>query len=387
VSTGLLSSADRPAEPGGLRTVTAAVINFNGRNLLPATLAALRAVERPALEIVVVDDGSTDGSVAWLREHHPDVRLIALPENGGKPSRARNAALREAHTRYVLLLDNDVVVEPGCPAALLHAMTTNAAVLGCSPRLLYANDAGRIYYDGSDLHFLCVSTNSARGRFVGEGHRARRSTIPGGNVLIDRHAAIALGGFDEGYDFGWGEDAELFVRGWIAGSPSLHVAEAVATHVERERGAQRAEAQIYNRYRMLLTMFQHRTLVLLAPPLVLFELPLAAMSLAQGLGAAQLRSIRRILAEFGELRRRRARIQAVRRISDGKILNSGDLRPTGALNRSRWVAAGTRVLELAVTPYWKLVVQPLLGGRRREPADRAAAARTVDESATSGSRA
>jgi GT2 family glycosyltransferase len=365
MSPGLLSPAEGRSLEHGPSTITAAVINFNGRAVLPATLAALQRVRAPTLEIMVVDDGSTDGSPDWIRENHPEVRVIPLAGNSGKPSRGRNLALREARTRYVLLLDNDVVVEQDCPAALLSGMTAQPGVLCCTPRLLYADDPATIYYDGSDLHFLCVSTNSARGQGVADRTSSEPApTIPGGNGLVDRQAALDLGLFDEGYDFGWGEDAELFIRGRIAGLQCLHIPDATATHAERERGVQRGEAQIYNRYRMLLTAYSRRSLLLLLPPLLTFELLLAAMGLAKGLGAAQPRSLRRIASQLTELRARRRRIQSTRQVPDGALLTAGDLRPTGVLNRSRAVTTGTRLLEWALTPYWKLVVQPLLGDRR-----------------------
>lgn len=375
MSAGILNrSGTRSTEPDAAG-VTAAVINFNGREVLPATLAALQRVQDLPLEIMVVDDGSTDGSVDWVRETFPAVRLIALAENRKKPSRARNVALREARTRYVLLLDNDVVVEPTCVAALMRKMVEQPGLLCCTPRLLYSNDPGTIYYDGSDLHFLCVSTNSARGQSVGDrASRVPVPTIPGGNGLVDRTLALELGLFDETYDFGWGEDAELFVRGRIAGHDSLHVPDAVAMHLERQRGVERGEAQLCNRYRMLLTVYQRRTLLLLLPPLLVFELLLAGLSVAKGLGPAHVRSLLRILRGRSELRRRRAGIQSMRRRPDGALLQAGDLRPTGALDTSRLVGFGTRLLEWSLSPYWKLVVRPIIGGHRHDRAPRRAVA-------------
>jgi GT2 family glycosyltransferase len=375
VSAGILNGfGPRSTEPDAAG-VTAAVINFNGREVLPATLAALQRVQGLPLEIMVVDDGSTDGSVDWLRETFPAVRLIALADNRKKPSRARNVALREARTRYVLLLDNDVMVEPTCVAALMREMEEQPGLLCCTPRLLSSTDPGTIYYDGSDLHFLCVSTNSARGQSVGDrAGRVAAATIPGGNGLVDRTLALELGLFDETYDFGWGEDAELFIRGRIAGHDSLHVPDAVATHVERQRGVERGEAQLRNRYRMLLTVYQGRTLMLLLPPLLVFELLLAGLSIAKGLGPAHMRSIMRTLGGRSELRRRRAGIQSMRRRPDGALLQAGDLRPTGALDTSRVVGLGTRLLEAALSPYWRLVVRPIIGGHRNNRTPGGAAA-------------
>src|SRR3954454_868847 len=95
--------------------------NYNGATLLPTCLDALRLQTRRDFLVTVVDDGSTDSSIALLKEHYPEVKVIALRQNGGLV-RAVNGALAQTHGQYVVLLNNDTEAEPTWLAALIGAL-------------------------------------------------------------------------------------------------------------------------------------------------------------------------------------------------------------------------------------------------------------------------
>src|SRR5690606_1866722 len=122
--------------------------------------------------------------------------------------------------------------------------------------------------------------------------------------LLDRTAALSLGGFDEGYMFGWGEDAELPLRARLAGWQCLHVPRACALHVDRPRGKGRAQAQFYNRVRMILTQYDSRTLMLLAPMLLAVEAMLLAASIAMGVADCWLGGWRAVWRDRRAIHRR-----------------------------------------------------------------------------------
>lgn len=338
------------------RSITVAVVNYNGREVLPDTLASLEAVRGDPTEVLLVDDGSDDGSPEWVEEHHPDVRVIRIGANTARPNYVRSVALDAASHRWVFLTDNDVVVEPGCLATLLDVVRRDPDVLCCTPRLVYHADPGRIYHDGGGLHYLCVSTAAPRGRPV-ESRPARppRPTVGGGVMMIDRRASREIGGFDGGYLLGWGDDGEFHVRGRLAGYRCLHVSSAVARHVERPRGTDRALGQMYNRYRLLLTTYSGRSLALLAPALAAFEVALAAAALAGGFFRERMAALARAAGDLGEIRSRRREVQALRRVADREILDGGDLMTPAALSGSRLVAAARRATAAAAELYWRLV--------------------------------
>lgn len=94
--------------------------NWNGKPHLPICLEALRQQTYPALEVLVVDNASTDGSQAYIREAYPEVRIIQLDYNTGFTG-ACNAGIRAAAGAYVALLNNDTEADPGWAAALVAA--------------------------------------------------------------------------------------------------------------------------------------------------------------------------------------------------------------------------------------------------------------------------
>jgi len=336
--------------------LTIAVINYNGRDVLPSTLDALRQVEYGPLDRILVDDGSTDGSVEWTAQNYPEIRIVLMERNMQKPSWPRNRALADSATDFVLLIDNDIALAPDCPAKLMDVMTGDPEILCCSPRLVYAQNEAMLYYDGGSLHYLCISGPSVRGQPVAARPERRPfPTVAGGNLLLNRKLARKLGFFDTGFAFGWGEDAELCLRGRLSGMHCLHVPAAVARHVERPRGLQRAEAQLYNRYRTILTMYAPWTLLVLGPALGAFELGLLLAGAATGVTRHQTRALRRIWETRHELRRRRLEIQRRRRVSDRDILTGDGFSLPGVVTQSRFVRHVTRIVGLLFRTYWEAV--------------------------------
>lgn len=338
------------------RPLSVAITNYNGRAVLPDTLAALEAVADDRMEILVVDDGSDDGSPAWVEEHHPDVRVVRMGRNTARLNRVRNAGLEAASHRHVFLTDNDVQVEPGCLRELLDVMLSEPDVLCCVPRLVYRGDPGRIYHDGGDLHFLCVSTDVPRGQPVASRPPGPpRPTVGGGVMLVDTELSRRIGGLDGGYLLGWGDDGEFHVRGRLAGYRVLQVSSAVARHVERPRGTDRARGQIYNRYRLLSTVYSRRSLVLLGPALAAFEVGLTVAAAAGGFLRDRFGALLRAVRHAGELRDRRRDVQASRRVADREVLTGGTLMVPPGLEGSLLARLGARAAARLTGLYWRLV--------------------------------
>lgn len=304
--------------------VSAVVVNYNGIDCLADTLDGLRASTKPFAEIIVVDDGSTDGSIELVRDKYPDVHLIPLGMNTANLAVVRSAGLRAASSRHVFLTDNDIVLGPGCIEQLLDTMLNAQGAFSVVPRLLDQDDPSTIYQSGNNLHFLAVSTGSHRGSPLSQmTDLAPRRSLGGGIMLLDNHVVQELGSFDSGYVLGWADDAELHQRGVLAGYLSLHDPAAHAMVKVRHHGTGRAFGQYYNRLRLIATTYQLRTLLCLAPALLLFELALLLSTLASGTAGSYLRAWRRLLASHQEVLAARRRVQARRKRPDVEILQHG----------------------------------------------------------------
>ena len=210
--------------------VDAAVVipNYNGERWLPAVLGSVAAQTLAPAEVLVVADGSTDGSLALLAERFPDVRVLALGDNGGF-ARTASAGIRAVGAEAVALVNTDVVLAPDWLQLAVGALEERAASVAtkmvdlADPSLLY--DAGDVLRrDG-----VCEQ----RGRF--ERDRGDYDA-PGevfsacaGAALYRRSAVLAVGGFEERFGT-YLEDVDLGLRLRLAGWSCRWEPRAVARH-------------------------------------------------------------------------------------------------------------------------------------------------------------
>jgi glycosyltransferase involved in cell wall biosynthesis len=101
--------------------VTVAILNYNGRGYLADTIGSIRDLEYPVKEVLMVDDGSQDGSVEFVRRHYPEIRIIEMGENTKMLNRFRNKAIAAADTDLVLITDNDIAFVTNCLTILVTA--------------------------------------------------------------------------------------------------------------------------------------------------------------------------------------------------------------------------------------------------------------------------
>lgn len=215
-------------------SVAVVIPSWNTLPFLSDCLGSLRD-QGVEIELLVVDNGSTDGSVAYLeREAVPH---IALGENTGFAA-AVNLGASRTSAEAILALNADTLLEPGCLGRLAEALGEDSALGGVQPRILQLDgerpagiDAARLYSAGQAL----TRDGRAYEREAGEEQRPeqmRRGEIfgvCGAACLLRRELFSGLGGYDERY-FAFYEDVDLNVRARIAGWRFEYVPEAVVWH-------------------------------------------------------------------------------------------------------------------------------------------------------------
>jgi GT2 family glycosyltransferase len=341
-------------------SVTVVVTNYNGRAVLPRTIETVRSVLGTDVPLIIADDGSDDGSAEEIARRFPDVRIVSPGRHTAMLNIVRNVGLKAASTPFAFLLDNDIDVLPGCLEELVRVLRSSDNILCCTPRLLQLDDANKIYADGNHLHFLGLSGAPKRNRLVSETPpRPPHSTFGGGIMLIDMRHAAALGWFDEGYAIGWADDAEFQLRGRLRGLEALHVPSAVCVHASKEHGTKRSYGQFYNRYRLLWISYSRRALLLLAPPLLVFEAAVTLLALVMGITGERCSAVRQIWRDRADVRTRRAAVQATRRVRDSALLNGGRVELAGRMGRSAVLRALMSVVTTVLDVYW-LVIRYLL---------------------------
>jgi len=219
--------------------VSVVIVNWNRKDLLRACLDSLAAQTFTDFEIIVVDNGSDDGSAAMVREMSRPIKLIENRENKGFCA-ANNQGFSVSQSEYVALLNNDAEADPGWLAALLDAVRVKPDVgesdVGMvASKILVWEDPSIIDKCGH----LIYPDGQNRGRGHGQvdrGQFSRQEEVlwPDGCAALYRRAMLdEVGGFDEEF-FAYADDAELGLRARIAGWTFLYAPGAVVRH---HRGA------------------------------------------------------------------------------------------------------------------------------------------------------
>lgn len=219
--------------------VSIVVTNYNGLENLQLCLAGVVAAARdPVDEVILVDDCSSDGSVAWVTANLPAVKVVALPERSSFHG-AANAGFRAARNPLVALLSSDMVPSADfVPPLLSHfadpsVFAVSASLRGPTGELESGRTVG-LFALGS----LQLVNSAKRYRPFGWCVRARDDVpaptfFTGGNALYDRAKFLELGGFDALYHPFYWEDADLCFRAWKRGWRVLHEPASVVVHHQK----------------------------------------------------------------------------------------------------------------------------------------------------------
>jgi hypothetical protein len=335
--------------------VTVGIINYNGMDVLPAALQAVRALQYPAYDVVVVDNHSTDGSPEWLREHHPEVVCLAMPRNLGLPA-ARNVVLAHATGEHVLIIDNDISVAPDMLTRLMDALDSEPQAGVSHPELHDDNDPWAYHYSGGWIHFLC--TLIARQKpDPGKPREAVETfdAVSGAALLIRRARALEIGGFDGDYFFNW-EDGDFTSRMTLAGYPCLHVPAAVAGHRGKPRGTSNVFYQVRNRWYFMLKLYNWRTLILIAPMLLLFEILQALFLLKKGALKEYVRGNVAVVRSLPMILAKRRAFQPLKKMRDRDWLRAGRMYVPPQLNQPGGLMERLQAAFFGVcSVYWRLV--------------------------------
>jgi GT2 family glycosyltransferase len=250
---------------------------WNGRRWLSGCLGSLAAQRLAPAEVIVVDNGSADGSLAYLGDEHPEVRVLALGTNTGF-AHAANRGIEAARSPLVALINTDVELEPDWLSRMTAAVDDDAQVAAVACKMLSLEDRRAIYDAGDVLRRdgACVQ----RGRFErDDGRFDEAGDVFGacaGAALYRREAVLAAGGFDERY-FAYLEDVDLALAlrrgGWIC-----RYVPAVALHA-----GEGSSPQLPGEHHFFV---QRNTLLLVAKAFPLRWLPLVAYRQASWLREA-----------------------------------------------------------------------------------------------------
>ena len=209
---------------------TVVIPNYNGVEYLKECICSLMEQKNKDFAICVVDNGSKDESVLWLKENFPSVQIIELKENTGF-CHAVNVGIKACKTKYVILLNNDTVVLTDFVAYLEKAMEKEKNTFSVSAKMLDMHNPSLL--DGAGDLYCALGWAYARGkgREAVKYYTEREEIFSacGGAVIYKKDILEEIGYFDENH-FAYLEDCDLGYRAQIFGYRNYYTPKAVVYH-------------------------------------------------------------------------------------------------------------------------------------------------------------
>ncbi len=294
--------------------VSILIVNWNGAHLLARCLPGVLAQAWTDAEVVVWDNGSTDGSADWVEAHYPGVRVLRSDRNMGFAG-GNNAAIGATQGPYVATLNNDAEPDLTWLAYLMEAMESAPDVGMCASKMVQADDPSTMDACGIEVDRAGIAWN----RYSGEPDH-RDETAPyevfgpcAGAALYRRAMLEQVGAFDEDY-FAYYEDVDLAWRGRRAGWRCLYVPGARVMHRHSSTGREGSPFKGYhlgrNKVWTLIRNYPWPDWLIYLPVIVGYDVAAWGYALLHG----DLHPLRGRLAALGRWRRfarKRCAVQAM----------------------------------------------------------------------------
>ena len=212
--------------------VSICIVNYNGRKYLHDCFESIYRMDYPKekIEVILADNASMDGSVDFVKDNYPEVRILILEKNYGF-AKANNLCAEIANGEYLVFLNNDTVVMPNWIRNLVALLSLDDSVGVVGSKLMLMGQSGKINSAGGNIIF------SGGGYDIGfldndsEGYNssAYRGYVCGASMMVRRNEFIDIGMFDEDY-FMYCEDVGLCWRYWLFGKKVMYIPESVVYH-------------------------------------------------------------------------------------------------------------------------------------------------------------
>jgi GT2 family glycosyltransferase len=303
--------------------VSVIIVNWNGREFLGECLDSVLAQTFEDFEVIVVDNGSSDGSADWIAGEYPQVRLLRLASNQGFCG-GNNAGARIARAEFLLLLNNDTVVDDGWLAPLYTTITSDSRIAACDSKILYAGEPHTIWSAGATY------TIAGTANFRAQGTREDALSCQPAEVfsavacsaIYRRSVWEEIGGLDETYFAGY-EDVDWGFRARLRGYRIFNVPASRVYHKVSATHQYNSPAYVRHGQRNVTATFVKN----MPAPLLLRY---AGLHLVYAIGSlvyfarlgrigAFLRAKRDVAADWRALWRSRGEVQQARSVSAGEL--------------------------------------------------------------------
>lgn len=333
----------------GKKLVSVIVVNWNGKQYLDDCFSSLLKQDYPALENIMVDNASSDGSVEFIKKRFPTVNILKNKNNIGFGP-AVNKGIAKGKGEYFLFLNNDLSLKENCISELVKLLG-KPGVGGAIPKILFFDKRDSINSFGVNVNYLGIAC--PKHIYKKDTQCLVEEETPCGGIFMIRRSFVKkLGGFDESIFF-YHEDHDLSWRIRLLGMKLIVNPEAVIYHKYHfGRNKDKYYFSEKNRLYLLLKNYSLKTLILIFPAAFLVEIAGVFFALAEGWFVKKIKSYFEILFILPSIIKKRGFIQKSRiipdreivRIMQGKIALSGIKHPLL-----------DNLLSPVINLYWKLI--------------------------------
>ncbi len=225
--------------------VSVIIVNYNGMMYLDECISSLMMQTYPAIEIIFVDNDSSDDSIEYVKNNFPFVEIIANKENLGF-AKGNNIGIKVANGEFIATLNNDTKVSPRWIEELVKALTIDQNAGICASKMLFMDAPKMINSTG-----ICISRSGAcwdRGMFEYDtGQYDSLENVFGacaGAAMYRKNMLDEIGYFDEDFH-AYMEDADLSFRAGLSGWKCLYVPNAVVYHAHGGTAGYGSDYTIY----------------------------------------------------------------------------------------------------------------------------------------------
>lgn len=302
------------------KLVSIIILTYNNEKDLAECIPSIYDQTYKNFELLIVDNGSTDGTVEFIKTHYPEIKLVETGANLGYAG-GNNIGFRHAKGDYIVVVNPDTFVDPGWLADLIKPLEDPKIGI-TNPKVLEYND-----HD----HGSCGNTTHYTGLHFPRGLEKSTtlytkpeivSAISGCSFAIRREVLSSLNGFDPDY-FLYLEDSDLSLRARLAGYQIMFTPGSIVYHKHKTVITPQKEYYLErNRYQLLLKCYSTKLLVIVFPAFFLTEIVTWTHATINGpqFIRSKLRAYGWILGNMGRIMKKRKDVKAHRQISDKEFV-------------------------------------------------------------------
>ncbi len=218
-------------------SLTVIIPNYNGKHYLKDCLESLEN-QNSDFKVIIVDNGSDDGSLEFIKEYYPEFISIENQDNLGF-SIAVNQGIKKASTDYVFILNNDVVLERECIHKLLNCIMNDHSIFAVASKMIQYHDRSKLDDAGDEYTLLGFTKKVGDGK-SSELYNTRREIFSAcaGAALYRKAVFNEIGYFDENF-FAYMEDVDISYRARINGYKCIYCPDAIVYHRGSETSGSR----------------------------------------------------------------------------------------------------------------------------------------------------